>query len=182
LVIACAAIVGSGQVKADDYPTNQPPPAYKTVRYDEDYRYLHDPERKSDFLDVVKYIPLDKNGSWYASFGGEIREKYEYYENYNWGLGPQDPNGYLLQRYLLSGDLHYEDTFRVFGQFMAALEDGRTNGPRPTDEDVGDLHQGFLDVKFDLEDKGAFTTRIGRQEMYYGSQRLVQSARLPTSG
>jgi len=78
--------------------------------------------------------------------------------------------------------LHYEDTFRVFGQFMAALEDGRTNGPRPTDEDVGDLHQGFLDVKFDLEDKGSFTTRIGRQEMYYGSQRLVQSARLPTSG
>jgi NAD(P)-dependent dehydrogenase (short-subunit alcohol dehydrogenase family) len=32
------------------------------------------------------------------------------------GLGPQDLNGYLLQRYLLSADVHYRDTFRVFGQ------------------------------------------------------------------
>lgn len=39
-------------------------------------------------------------------------------------FGPQDPNGYLLQRYLLSADVHYRDTFRVFGQFMSTPEDG----------------------------------------------------------
>src|SRR5262249_9858449 len=102
-----------------------------------------------------------------------------YFDNYNWGLGPQDPNGYLLQRYLLSGDLHYQDTFRIFGQFMSELEDGRVDGPRPTDEDDFDLHQGFFDLKVDLEISGNFTTRIGRQEMFYGSQRLVSVRESP---
>lgn len=149
------------------------------VRYDEDYRYLSDLTNRTDFFDPIKYIPLDKRGNWYASFGGEMRERYEYYENYNWGLGPQDPNGYLLQRYLLSGDLHYGDTFRAFGQFMAALEDGRVNGPRPTDEERGDLHQGFFDVKLGEEEFGKWTTRVGRQEMFYGSQRLVSVRESP---
>jgi len=155
------------------------PPPYKLVRYDEDYRYLRDPKRRTDFLDAVKYIPFDREGDWWLSFGGEIRERYEYYQNYNWGLGPQDPNGYLLQRYLLSADVHYRDTFRVFGQFMSALEDGRVGGPRPTDEDVSDLHQGFFDARLDLDSKGSLVTRVGRQEMYYGSQRLVSVRESP---
>jgi hypothetical protein len=75
--------------------------------------------------------------------------------------------------------VHYRDTFRVFGQFMSALEDGRTGGPRPTDEDVGDLHQGFFDVKLDLGNKGNLVTRVGRQEMYFGSQRLVSVRESP---
>jgi Alginate export len=173
---ACRTATGQS-----DKPTapSSPPPPYKTVRYDENYAYLSDPEMKSDFVDIVKYLPLDKGGRWYVSLGGEAREKYEYYENYDWGLGPQDPNGYLLQRYLLSADVHYRDTFRVFAQLMSALEDGRIDGPRPTDEDVFDLHQGFFDVKLDLESKGSFTARVGRQEMYYGSQRLVSVRETP---
>ena len=35
------------------------PPPYRLVRYDEDYRYLQDPKRRTDFLDAVKYIPFD---------------------------------------------------------------------------------------------------------------------------
>jgi len=161
-------------------PSEPPsPPPYKLVRYNEDYRYLQDPERRADILDVVKYIPFDRGGDWWLTLGGEIRERYEYFENYNWGLGPQDPNGYLLQRYLLSADVHYRDTFRVFGQFMSALEDGRIGGPRPVDEDLSDLHQGFLDVKLDFNDQGSLVTRVGRQEMYYGSQRLVSVRESP---
>jgi hypothetical protein len=187
---ACGVIIGSllwilaegtFQLQAAEAEPPQRPPPFKTARYDEDYRYLSDPARRSDFLDRVKYIGLDKSENWFASFGGEIREKYEYYENSNWGLGPQDANGYLLQRFLLSGDLHYQDSFRVFGQFMSALEDGRTGGPRPTDEDVFDLHQGFFDVKLDLEAKGTVTARGGRQEMYFGSQRLVSVRESPNT-
>ncbi|MCW5559086.1 MAG: alginate export family protein, partial [Verrucomicrobiae bacterium] len=156
-----------------------PPTPYKTVRYDEDYRYLSDAAKRSDFLDKVKYLPLDAEGDWYASFGGEVRQRYEYFENYNWGLGPQDSTGYLLQRYLLSGDLHYRDSFRVFGQFMSAPEEGRAGGPRPTDREIGDLHQGFLDAKFGLDGQSTLTIRPGRQEMYYGSQRLVSVREAP---
>jgi Alginate export len=148
-------------------------PSYKLVQYDEDYRYLEDHNRRTDFMDLAKYLPLDNNRNWYVSLGGEIRERYEYYANANWALDRQDPNGYLLQRYLISGDLHYRETFRVFGQLMSARENGRIDGPRPNDEDFGDLHQGFVDAKLDLNGKGSLVTRVGRQEMFYGSQRLV---------
>jgi hypothetical protein len=62
---------------------------------------------------------------------------------------------------------------------MSALEDGRTGGPRPTDADVFDLHQGFFDVKLALDDTAEFVTRVGRQEMFYGSQRLVSVRESP---
>jgi len=162
-LLSVSAVFWQTAITQSTEPTNLPsPPAYKTVRYDEDYRYLRDPARREDFLDYLKYVPLDCDGNWWLTFGGEVRERYEYYENYNWGLGPQDPNGYLLQRYLLSADLHYRDIFRVFAQMMSALEDRRIDGPRPTDEGVLDLHQGFFDVRLSLEDEGALTTRVGR--------------------
>jgi len=34
------------------------PPAYKLLRYEEDYSYLKDPSRRTDFWDPIKYIPL----------------------------------------------------------------------------------------------------------------------------
>ena len=37
--------------------------------------------------------------SWYVSFGAELRGPYEVYRNYNWGSGPQDGNGYSLNRF-----------------------------------------------------------------------------------
>jgi len=51
------------------------------------------------------------------------------------GPGPQDNNGYLLQRYMLHTDLHFGPNFRFFGQLKSGLENGRTGGPRPADED-----------------------------------------------
>ena len=154
-ILQCAVLVCSGVlwVQGSVQAASNPPP-YLTTRYDEDYRYLEDPARRSGILDEVKYLPLNANGSWYGSLGGEIRERYEYYDHWNWGLGPQDPNGFWLQRILFSADVHYEESFRVFGQLMSALEDGRTSGPRLTDEDVLDLHQGFVDGRLALGNGG----------------------------
>lgn len=160
-------------------PVAASPPPFLTTRYDEDYRYLADPTRRTSVLDRVKYLPLNSTGSWYGSLGGELRERYEYYDNWNWGLGPQDPNGFWLQRILLSADVHYEESFRVFGQLMSALEEGRIPGPRPTDEDVLDLHQGFAEARHGLGDGGQLTARVGRQEIYFGSQRLVSVREAP---
>ena len=44
------------------------PPAYKLLRYEEDYSYLKDPSRRSDFWDPIKYIPLCGREDWYVSF------------------------------------------------------------------------------------------------------------------
>src|SRR5271169_3680802 len=148
------------------------PPAYNLDRADEDYSYLHDPALRTDFWDPVKYIPLNESGSWYLSLGGESRERYEYFNHANWGAEPQG-SGYFLQRYFLHADLHMGEHLRLFTQIQSSLEDGRNGGPRPTDKDELDLHQAFLDVKFDVGGDGSFVLRPGRQELAYGSQRII---------
>jgi len=110
---ACTVTFTISQVMADNSSTNQPPP-FKQLRYDESYAYLRDASRRSDYFDAIKFIPLNTNGDWYLTQGGEIRERYEYYHNSLWGRGPQDDNGYLLQRYMVHADAHFGDYFRVF--------------------------------------------------------------------
>ena len=121
------------QVKAADSPSTPAPPAFKKLRYDESYEYLRDPSRRADYLDAIKFIPFNTNGDWYLTLGGEIRERYEYYHNNLWGRGPQDQDGYLLQRFMGHADAHFGEYFRFFSQFKSGLEDDRNGGPRPTD-------------------------------------------------
>lgn len=156
---------------ADTGATPQPPP-YRLNRADEDYRYLRAPDRRTDLWDPIKCMPLNGIGSWYLSFGGEARERFEYFNHPNWGKDPQD-HGYLLQRYFLHGDLHLGEQVRLFSQIQSSLEHGRAGGPRPTDLNELDVHQLFLDVKFGLPADASLTLRSGRQELAYGSQRII---------
>jgi len=47
------------------------------------------------------------------------------------GRGPQDDNGYLLQRYMIHADAHFGDYFRVFTQFKSGLEEAGMAGHAP---------------------------------------------------
>ena len=47
------------------------PPAYKMLRFDENYSYLTNQANRTDLSDPVKYIPLRQDDPlWYVSFGG----------------------------------------------------------------------------------------------------------------
>ena len=50
-------------------------------------------------------MPLGHEGA-YLSFGGDVREVYESYDEQYWGDGPQDRGGWLVHHYLAHGDLH----------------------------------------------------------------------------
>ena len=64
------------------------PPAYKMLRFDEDYSCLTNRVNRTDSFDPVKYIPLRKdNPLWYLSFGGELRERVEGNYDPNFGIG-----------------------------------------------------------------------------------------------
>jgi hypothetical protein len=139
---------------------------------------LRDPKWQTDALDRIKYISLNKNGDRYLSIGGEIRERHELLNHPSWGQ-PEDNNGYFMQRYMLHADLHLGTRVRFFGQIKSGLENGRKGGPRPTDKDELDLHQAFFDLTFDLGNKHTLTLRAGRQEMAYGSSRLVSVRESP---
>jgi hypothetical protein len=148
-------------------------PAFQTLRYNEDWSFLQDPARRTDWLDPVKYLPFTTNGDWYLSFGGEARLKYELYTEAVFNQRPQDDNGFLLQRYLFHADLHATAWFRLFSQLQSSLEDFRAGGPRPSDRDQLDVHQAFADLRAPWGEDDSLTLRAGRQELAYGSQRLI---------
>jgi hypothetical protein len=155
-------------------PSDYGPPPYSVFRDMEDYTYLRDPKKHDDVFDPIKYIPLNSTGDIYLSFGGEIRERWEYYSQPPFGQGPKDTNGYYLQRYMLHADLHVGDTFRLFTQFKSDLENDRNGGPRPSiDEDKANIHQLYLDFNLPPFDDGNLTLRLGRQELAYGIGRLI---------
>ncbi len=177
--ICCAASVAAAQEQQTPTEGQKPPP-YKTLRYAEDYSFLKDPARHTDVWDPLKYIALNDSGDWHLSLGGEARERFEYYNNYRWNPNAADEDGYLLQRYLIHADLHMGESVRVFGQLQTSLEDWRAGGPRPTDENRTDLHQLFADFRFSLGNgDDSLTIRLGRQEMAYGSQRLISIRESP---
>jgi hypothetical protein len=172
LVLALVSLSWGLEPQAQDLPT---PPPYNVLRYDEDYRYLKDPERRTEVLDSVKYVPLDAEGAASLSFGGDIRERYEYFHNPGWGAGEEESR--VFQRYMLHGDLRLGDSFRVFAQLKSCLESG--DAPRPIDQDRLDLHQAFADAILPLAPEGSLTIRLGRQELQYGSARLVSAREGP---
>lgn len=153
------------------------PPPFQILRYDEDYSYLRDPAaRTGDLLalEPIKYLPLDAAGHDWLSLGGEIRLKYEYFDNPLFGLAPSDGNGSLLQRYLLHGDLHLGRSFRVFAQLRGAYGTSREGPPIPVDEDGFDVQQAFFDLRGERGDRrDQLILRVGRQEMTYGVERLI---------
>src|SRR4051812_33096106 len=131
------------------------PPSYTLVRWDENYSYLKDPQQRTDLFDSIKYIPLGENS--YLSLGGQARYRYEFFNNFNFGAGPQDDDGYHLTRFLLHGDLHLGENFRLFVEGKSAMTDGRTGGPRASDADEADIQQAFGDVILPLAEKTSLT-------------------------
>ena len=153
-------------------PSATPPP-YQQQRYDEDWSYFKDLAQRTEPLDKLKYIPLNDRG-WYVSLGGEGRWRYEYFSEFGFGAGPQDSNGYWLQRYLLHADWHLGKRVRVFTQLQSGIEHGRNGGPRLTDDDRLEIHQAFVDLKFGNE-SDSVVLRLGRHEMDLGAGRLISS-------
>jgi len=171
LLVGIGGALAFGQEK----PASLPQPLYPLPRYEEDWSALRDPSKHNDFLDTIKFIPLSDDGTVFLSLGGDIRETYERFHNTNFGLSPEDSDGYLLQRYLFHADIHAGQRFRFFGELSSSLEDGRTGGPRPVvDEDKLDLHQGFFDLLlWRPREASTLVLRVGRQEIALGSARLI---------
>jgi hypothetical protein len=172
--VAAFLAVGLFQLAgASQSPDPASPPPFKALRYDEDYRAFLGPKAQREPRDALKALPLPGNPDGHLTVGGDLRLRYEQFSNAQWGQGVQDDNGYLLQRYMVHADIQAAESFRVFTQIKSGRESGRAGGPRPTDEDRLDLHQAFLDVRHQAENGSSFTLRIGRQEVAFGSSRLI---------
>jgi hypothetical protein len=146
--------------------------SFKQLRYEEDYSFLQK-DSSRDWYRKTKFNALSSSRNTYVSFGGDIRYQYQWFKNENWGEAPKDNDGFILTRYLVHADFHAGKHFRTFVQGQSSLANGKVGSPSPVDENQLDLHQAFTDFTFALQNAQALTIRIGRQEMLYGSQRLV---------
>jgi hypothetical protein len=141
-------------------------PAITLLRYDEDYSFLRDPRCRTELWDPLKYVALSQRLPVYLTLGIDVRERFEYFNTFDWGRDPSGAGGYLLQRVMPHAGVHLGKHFHAFFQLTSNLVWGRD--PRPLDRDDLDVLQAFSSLSF-----GPFTFRGGRQEVQYASSRLV---------
>ena len=163
-------------------PSNEPKrPAYQigsAGRFNEDWSVQRgvDLDTTDDFWDRLKFIPLTSDQNVWLTIGGQARERGEYFRQYLFGNSePKQSDGYLLSRYRLSADLHLTRYFRMFaeGRSAFALDRDLAGGRTTSYVDEVDLMNGFADVMIPLGQQASVTLRGGRQELIFGSQRLV---------
>jgi len=154
--------------------------SFKQLRYDETYAYLAQ-DSSINWYHNLKFKPVSANKATYFSFGGEVRYQYFYFKNQDWGEAPEDQDGFILSRYLGHVDFHAGKYFRTFIQLQSSLANGQTEEPSPVDQNPLDLHQAFLEYRGRVNGKGIITFRVGRQELSYGSQRLVAVREAPNN-
>jgi hypothetical protein len=183
---AAAAAVDPATSMLSEYtnaaaPDPHPPP-YTLLRFNERYDQLADPAQRRDWADPAKYIALDAaDPARYLSFGGELRLRYERFDNADFGTGDGRPDpAYLLQRIAVHADLHL-DRLRLFAQALSALQFGDRDEASPINQNPLDLQQAFVDYRAgDTAPEGRWLiARAGRFGLNLGAGRLVATRAAP---
>ncbi|MFN0135743.1 MAG: alginate export family protein [Phycisphaerae bacterium] len=148
-----------------------PGPKYTKPRYDDDFSYLDGGPGtyKPDFFDPMKRLKFD---DWTLNIGGEIRGRVESEARKQFGAEAETQDTFFLHRYLLSADLRYRQSFRVYLEGVTAFVEDRDGPIVRSGEDRFDFSQLFADLRFLGEDV-PLTLRVGRHEMNYGRGRLI---------
>ncbi|MFC7400587.1 alginate export family protein [Chelatococcus sp. GCM10030263] len=153
-------------------------PSYESHRFKEDWSPLRDPALRTDPFDPLKWIPLSGDGSAYLTLGGELRARYESSLDPVFGLGPLRRNDYALLRSFLFADLHLGPNARTFLELASGFAPGWAGEPPPTQKDLLDILQAFGELSLTTV-HGEIMLRGGRQEMSFGSSRLVSVRESP---
>lgn len=132
---------------------------------------------KSPF-EALKNIPLGLDRAVVLSLGGQFRIRPESSRNPVFGLATPARNDALLVRTFLSADLHIGPYMRTFLELVSGQAPVWNGTPPATQFDPLDVQQGFGELMFPKE-AGSFMIRAGRQEMSFGSSRLVSVRESP---
>jgi Alginate export len=168
---------------APGYSEVKPPPAKKPplqpwqgVFYDNDFSYLSDPDHDWLLGEELKDLSADElsllpEGAL-VSLGGELRYRYMDESNRLRPGGPARAN-YQHWRWRQYADLKLDDSLRFYAELIDASMFGNTLSVTGIDVNRWDLQNLFVDVKIAERDEKPVYVRIGRQELLYGSQRLI---------
>ena len=138
--------------------------------FDVDFRYMEKPGFEKDVFDPVKRIHLGSD--WLLSFGGSF-----WFRNMRESGSRLEPgdNTYNLIRTRLHADLWYRDQVRLFAEGIDARSFSQEKNPLGIDVNHTDMLNLFADIKIANVKDGQAYVRVGRQELLYGSQRLIST-------
>ena len=171
--VGCGAGVGAGGAGGPSPCAS----SHKILFYANDFSYLNDHKYKGHCLgDGLKLLSLGDYGT--LDIGGQYRLRYhgEFGLGREVGVVPDERHqdtqtDFLLSRLRLYANWKVSDRIRVYveGIHAEATDDGGDYIARGIDVNRGDFLNLFVDVK--LNDR--WTARVGRQELLYGSERVV---------
>ncbi len=160
-------------------PPKPPPQPWKPVFFDNDFSYKKTPHTHL-FGEDFKNVPLDGVLPWdiaedtQISVGGELRHRYMDERNrLRAPFGAGGHSTYDLLRWRNYLDLKHSDWVRVYVEMIDASIDNNELPVTGIDENRWDLQNAFVDLKVLERDDKPVWFRVGRQELLFGSQRLV---------
>lgn len=185
---AGSAFAGEGQgpnpappqaVEARPPPSRLPvEPKYEVLRYLEDWapvRCVPKCDRR-DWSDRLKAMDLGSDGCVWVNVGGQVRGRFESWAEQAYGAIPGTDDWGLL-RARTHVDLHLGRHLRLFAEGLWAGEDGRDAGPRPTDENHGEILNLFAEGSTAPSGSGLNAGAwVGRRELLFGKQRVISPA------
>lgn len=140
---------------------------FLNLRFNENYSYLKE-DTISNWYKNFKYYSLSPSKNIFISQGGEVRHQIQFFVNEEWGDVKQDYTS-IYNRLLYHLDFNLNNNLRVFTQINSTTASGRVNGNRSIDQNLLDIQQIFMDYSLN----SYLMFRFGRQELLYGSQRLI---------
>ena len=165
------------------------------ARFEEDYGYLRDPARSTDFFDPLKYIAIDRDRDIYITLNGEARFRYDYTDQRNLRVAPAatparvagvppvftramavSTNQLYKQRYMLGGDLHLGPNLRFYGELYHGQQTGHAwvrQCPAASAASWAAVN-AFGEV-WDIADGIKTGLRAGRQQVYLGNNLQVRA-------
>ena len=165
------------------------------ARYEEDYAYLRDASKSTDFFDPLKFLSIDAERDIYLTLSGETRFRYDYTDHRNFAVATAatpakkfggapiftaapgvNTNQLYKERYELGADLHLGPNFRLYGELYHGQQTGHNVGPSVpgSQRDELGLVNGFGEV-YGVLDEAKTGLRAGRQQVYLGNNLQVRA-------
>ncbi len=147
-----------------------------TPASDIDFKYLDQPGHEEDIFDPLKRIQIGNDVT--LSFGGQFWYRHMRATDARLNAAGKN-NSFHLTRLRVHTDIWYQDKIRFFGEFLDARSWGNELSHLGIDRNHTDVLSMFMDVKLGeaqaFGQRGKAYIRVGRQELTFGSQRLISS-------
>jgi hypothetical protein len=170
MIWVAAGLLIAGSVAMADTAVSQSvatsKPPILPLRYEEDWRGYQPPAQG-----VWRWKSIQWNDA-HVSFGLNARFRADSLDSVTSPSGATVENAQFA-RFFAHAAVRGESGWQTFLQLKSSLADGRVGAVTGLDEDRFDIHQALVDIPLlQSEDMRTFL-RVGRQELSYGSARLV---------